>query len=157
MSFESWQTTIYGVIDNGQNDFILDKTRCRSYWDKYIPQSIEDNLEEQLKEANNDIVECFRNYQGENEIGIFALISDCINTNDNLTSLAIQGVTDSNGIMALGVYERCIFPWEAKSLAEYVEKENITFERVTGTITEHIEALFEHCPPLDDYTLNFYG
>lgn len=157
MSFESWQSTIYGVIDDGQSGFILEKDRCQVYWDKYIPQSIRENLTEQLEYVDGDIVECFRNYENDNEIGVFALIGDCICADDNLTSLTIQGVTDSDGIAALGVYECCIFPWEARQLAEHAEKENITFERVTDTIVEHVKALFGHCPPLDDHTLNFYG
>lgn len=157
MSFDSWQSTIYGVIDDGQQSFILEENHCRTYWDKYIPQSIQENLKEQLEINDGDIVECFRNYEGENEIGVFALIGDCICADDSLAALAIQGVTDSDGIMALGVYECWIFPWEAQELADLAKKENITFERVTDTITEHVEALFGYCPPLDDYTLHFYG
>lgn len=158
MSWEAWQSTMYGVFDNGDNIFPLDEERCKQYWDTHIPEAVKNHILEWEGE-DSTYVERFRNYESD-DLGIhgpFALISDSINADNDTAVLGITADCDENGVYGLGVYEWCAFPWEMSSLANEAKKNNITFDRVTDAITQHVTTLYGDCPPLDDYTLHFSG
>lgn len=159
MSSVSTSSVIYGAA-NTSNILNIKPQRARLYWDTIVKgQQVEEDLDGYIDDikTDQDIVDFIEDFEDETgqEYGVLCFMAYCINSNDKTSNLEITSASDDDGYKALGVFEKCAFPWELAELYKEVQENNITLDRVNETINEHWYLMFQEYPVLEDLELSW--